>query len=267
MTLRTSRFGVALYGEDRQIPDDFAGIESPKLKFNFTISFDYTNMLLGSPVGNEDPYKMDFGIKQLTRPNPNIIYEDVNYYNFMTKVAVRVDFGVMTVTFYDDKTNKAHDIFKNYMEAISPITNVSRSSAPLLHRNGQSTSSSLGPMQGGAENGPIKNIRVTHITNHLNKTVVYDFLNPKIQNVILDELDMTQSDVNTITFTFLYDTFNISYTTGRSTTKTYEDLTPELRAPSYTLEELPPPPNQAVSQSKIRQLARDGVPPLFLPPV
>ena len=225
-----SRFGVALYGEDRQIPDDFAGTEAPKLKFNFTLSFQFTSMMYGVVEGADDPYAITFGIKQIPRPAPNVMYEDVNFYNFMTKVATKIEFGVVTVTLYDDRTNKAHYIFQKYMESISPITNVGRDFAPLMDTSGQERTASIGPLDNSARHGPIKSIRVTHLTNHLGKAVIYDFINPKIQNVILDELDMTQSDVSTITFTFIYDSYNVTHTGDPGTSK---------RAVDVTLEEIP----------------------------
>jgi hypothetical protein len=160
--------------------------------------------------GDDDPYEITFAIKQITRPAPNVIYEDVNFYNFMTKVATRVDFGVVTVTLFDDRTNKAHDLFQKYMESISPVTNITKESAPVLQNYGQSTTALLGPMGDNGEHGPIHNIRVNHLIDHNGSKVIYDFLNPKIQNVVLDELDMTQSDVNTVTFTFIYDSYNVT---------------------------------------------------------
>jgi hypothetical protein len=219
MASRESRFGVALYGNyDRQIADDFAGLDSPKLKFNFTMSIEFGRILaLNLPQqsrGNDDPYRIEFGIKQITRPAPNIIYEDVNFYNFMTKVATRVDYGVVTVTLYDDVNNYAHEIFKAYMEYVSPLTNMNRDQAPLLDRYGQSQAAGLGPLDDQDRHGPIKSLRVNHILDYKGKKVMYDFLNPKIQNVILDELDMTQSDVNTITFTFTYDSYHVTQESG-----------------------------------------------------
>lgn len=195
-------------GTNKHIADDFSGLDAPKLKFNFTMSLEYVGM--DAEKGDDDPYLINFGIKQITRPAPNVIYEDVNFYNFMTKVATKVDFGVMTVTLYDDRANRAHSIFKNYMQAISPITNRTREQATQLDRNGQVDTSSLGVLPAGARHSVIKNIRVNHITDHNGTTVVYDFMNPKVQNITLDELDMTQSDVSTITFTFLYDTYNVT---------------------------------------------------------
>lgn len=222
MANRTSNFGVALYGPDKGIADDFAGADAPKLKFYFTISFDFVeDMILASEdeKGSENLQDIKFGVRQITRPNPNIIYEDINYYNFMTKVATKVDFGVVTVTLYDDRKNRAHNIFKKYMEAVSPVTTNRKEKYFLLQKLGQSDASSIGPLTTSARNSPIKNIRVTHLVNGTDQKVFYDYLNPKIQNVMLDELDMTQSDVNTITFTFIYDSFNISSNFGVQTKK------------------------------------------------
>jgi hypothetical protein len=254
MILRESKFGVALYGPAREIKDDFAGVDAPKLKFNFTLTLEYSNVLQGTTKGNEDPLKIDFGIKQITRPVPNIIYEDVNYYNFMTKVAVRVDFGIITVTLYDDRQNRAHDIFKNYMEAISPITKNNKSQAPLLYRAGLSTASTIGPLDEDARSGVIKNIRVTHFINNSGKKVIYDYLNPKIQSVILDELDMATSEVNTISFTFIYDTFNIIHEGGSDTSGV-----PKTES-NIKLDELPLPPNKAAEEIK-RRNPDDGILP------
>jgi hypothetical protein len=208
-----AKYGDYIGGADKHIADDFAGLQSPKLKFNFTMSITYAGM--SAETGEDDPYEISFGIKQITRPAPNVMYEDVNFYNFMTKVATKVDFGVVTVTLYDDRDNKAHSIFKNYMEAISPITKKTRDAAPLLDKNGQIDSGSLGALPSeGARNGVISNLRVNHIIDWNGKTVIYDFLNPKVQNVTLDELDMTQSDVSTITFTFIYDSYHVETVSG-----------------------------------------------------
>lgn len=253
MAIRDSYFGVSLYGSQREIVDDFAGADAPKLKFNFTISLEYNTELAGrlnpASFGSDDPYSIAFGIKQTTRPSPNIIYEDVNFYNFMTKIATKVDFGVMTVTLYDDRNNRAHDIFKNYMEIVSPATERDRSQAPILDRFGQSTSSLLGPLQNGERHGPIKNIRITHFTNSLGRKVIYDFLNPKIQNVTPDELDMTQSDVSTITFTFVYDTYNVTTENGSSS-----QFNPELVRTTTQSANLPDPP----TPDGISPIARAG---------
>lgn len=209
----TSHFGTALYGPQRGIADDFAGVEAPKLKFNFTMSLNINLDVFNPEIdswGNDDRKEIKFGIKQISRPNPTINYEDVNYYNYMTKVATKMDFGSINIILYDDRMNRAHKIFKEYLRAVSPITNLNREQSKNLINLGMSTSSGIGKLPDTGKNGPINSIRVTHFIT-MNDTVIYDYLNPKIQNVVLDELDMSTSDVNTINFTFIYDSFNITY--------------------------------------------------------
>lgn len=208
----------ALYGKDKLIPDDFGGLDKPKLKFNYTMRITYgTALFTKAPIGALDATTLDFGVRQFTRPNINVVYEDVNYYNFMTKVATKVDFGVITVTLYDDNKNRAHSLFQNYMEYISPLTHYQMDGS-LLDRKGMEFSddgyaATLGKLDQADKNGPILKIELRHHHNTVLKPgedyTDYIFRNPKIQNVVLDEVDATQSDVNTISFTFLYDSYNI----------------------------------------------------------
>lgn len=212
MTDNIKRMNLPISGFAGFLSDDeFAGHDGPKLKFNFTVSFDFREELvdLDTWAGNDDPFKIGFGVKQITRPNPNVSYEDVNYYNFITKVATKVDFGVITITLYDDKRNRAHNIFSNYFSALSPITNFNN--ADFAYRSGQRGAANIGALNNQSRDGLIRKIRVNHFyyTYGGDRVLSYDFLNPKIQNVALDELDMTQSDVNTLTFSFIYDSFNI----------------------------------------------------------
>ena len=37
----STKLGIMLSGSDRHIADDFGGVDSPKLKFNFGVSFLY----------------------------------------------------------------------------------------------------------------------------------------------------------------------------------------------------------------------------------
>lgn len=227
----------ALYGPNKLIPDDFAGLDHPKLKFNFTMSIEYGANMRGTTEeskGALDPEVLNFGVKQFTRPNVNIVYEDINYYNFMTKVATKVDYGVITITLYDDINNRAHDIFKNYMEYISPLTRTSGNYPGGLDQkgmeySGDAYSSTLGTLDNNDRHGPIQKIKVRHFHRSVlnkNEYTDYEFFNPKIQNAVLDELDATQSDVSTITLTFVYDTYTIQSVNNSTPNINSVDLEP-----------------------------------------
>lgn len=290
-----------LSGAERDIADDFGGTQQPKLKFNFTVSIKFREPIRIPGIGNTEDEIMDemtFALKQAARPNPTIVYQDINYYNYRTKVATRTDFGTMQLTFYDDNQNLAHNLFERYLKSISPIANLPKRDASLLDENARGAknilfnsdgigdnaliseggSSSIGPLPSEAGRfGIIEDITIRHFYfNPLNNDiqnvprqssnapfntaetgrssfnpvgqvvnqveglfgggaqdvnptsratvtptyiqyVEYQFLNPKVINMTLDELDMAQSDVSTVLMNFVYDSVFINAPTSVST--------------------------------------------------
>lgn len=250
---------------EQGIQDKFSTITRPKLKFNFTVTFKFRSPLFAGASGKNAKGTMfdevTFAMKQASRPNPTVVYQDINYYNYRTKVATKVDYGTLQLTLYDDVENNAHDLFEIYLKAISPIANKNANSAGALNdeshpsRNkdfnlgGQTPldggTGSLGPLpiENNGEYGLLENITIRHwffsqtekradegpptseaesagvasrtgSPNTLNpeniQFVEYQFLNPKLINMTFDELDMTQSDVNTVMANFNYDSVYIN---------------------------------------------------------
>lgn len=191
--------------------DDFGYHDAPKQRFTFTVEFKFRTGL--GVQGSDDMFTMDFAVKQATRPTSTISYQDVNFYNFRTRVATKRELGTSSVTFYDDNNNKAHDMFESYLKTVSPVENLDRGQADLLDTQGQGGSAGIGPLTVN-RHGILHSIRLTH---HYNKSyrvgdvakIHYDYLNPKITTMVLDELDMTQSEAPTVTFNFIYDGVNI----------------------------------------------------------
>lgn len=187
----------------------FASTSHPKLKFNFTMDVDFREPLddVTSIEGNRSMRLMDIPVKRATRPNPTVNYVDLNFYNYRTKAATSVDYGTVTVTFYDDGDGRMHEMFQLYLQRISPVANNinmnlldNPSSVPFGEM------SSLGSV-GNNPNGPIRAINIYHYYKSGANLLAtsYKYINPKIQTFELDELDMSESDVNTITMTFTYD--------------------------------------------------------------
>lgn len=241
----TSFRRLSEYGQDeRNIGDDFGGRDAPKLKFNFTMTLgfrrnreeglnDYTAR--GGNTGSDDFRFMTFALKQASRPNPSITYQDINFYNYRTKVATRMDYGTMNLTFYDDSNNNAHYFYEYYLKSVSPIANLEKKYAGNLEERGPENvyefnkeigegaplpgSASIGPLpEGQGRYGVLEFIILHHYywrrppgaTDASDPTpfiqrVDYEFLNPKIVNMTLDELDMTQSDSSSVMLVFNYD--------------------------------------------------------------
>lgn len=196
----------------------FTSFAHPKLKFNFTLDIELrVKMSSGQDgimetLGSQKIEANGLPLKTATRPAPSITYADVNYYNYRTKVATRTEFGTMTLVMYDDSDGRAHSLYQSYLNMMVPATTVSEN----IFTNHPETIpfgelSSIGPMQNEA--GIIKKMNLCHHYAHKGATrrTVYTFVNPKIQNFELDDLSMAESDVNTISLTFVYDTFVMSH--------------------------------------------------------
>lgn len=222
-----------------QIPDAITTTESPKYKFSYTIEFFFSDQFMidgefpenlsESDYQGQHPLDNRIPALRVSRPQPTINYEKVNFYNFRTNVAKSVDFGTVNVVMYDDGKNKAFNVFNNYFKVISPITNIDHNSANTLDTLGLNLqtlqggedqdptipintdnrhSASLGPLK-GRRHGLIKRIRVTHFykVDGVEKTIHYDYLNPKIVSAAIDELDHSQSGITLVDLTFNYDSF------------------------------------------------------------
>lgn len=189
--------------------DNF-GVEHPKLKFNFTVQFVPRNVALPEQ-GNTEMAAMAFALKTASRPKPTITYQDVNFYNYRTKVATNMDYGQMSLSFYDDPKNKAHDIVTSYLSTVSPIFGRSQTEADNFDKSGQGNAASIGALSGN-RHGPMKAIIVTHHYYHANKAkrVTYEYLNPKLLSAELDDLDMSLSEASLVTINFVYDTFKVT---------------------------------------------------------
>lgn len=194
-------------GGDRYIPDEgFVNSSHPKLAFNFTMEVQFAS---GETFGSDKPETMKMAVKSMSRPSPTINYTDVNYYNYRTKVATSIDYGTVNLEYYDDGTNEAHRMMRQYLNAVSPASNVS---GPVLHSgDGGIKASPFGKYSGiGAlerELGVIAQIRVYHYYNSFGNTLrtEYIFQNPKVASFNLGELSMVTNDVTTIGFTFNFD--------------------------------------------------------------
>ncbi len=98
----------------------------PKLKFLFKVEFIFTDAAKAqyrdilSGAGAND---FTFMIKAVDRPKVDFEYEeDVNMYNFRTKVLKKIRHRDLTITFMDDVGNRVFNFFRVLMMIHSPIT-------------------------------------------------------------------------------------------------------------------------------------------------
>lgn len=189
-----------------------AGDGAPKLKFMFTAEFAFRESLGGADRGSRRLNLVKYDLKSATRPNVSVNQEDVNYYNYRTKVATRVSYGTIKLTFYEDCFNTSNDLLWNYIKSISPIASYAGESINTTLDVDQQASS-VGPL--ADTDGPIQWLKLHHhyvrTTGARNagktegRVTTYKCLNPKIESIEMDDLDMSSSEASTISVTFTID--------------------------------------------------------------
>ena len=206
----------------------------PKLKFLFKVSFIFTEEavrafpnILGGSRSNE----FTFMVKSVDRPKIDFEYEDdVNQYNFRTKVLKKIRHRELTITFMDDTGNRVLNFFRALMMLHSPITrrqllregstvppdsNTFSSGTGMTFSNDNIDNAIRGVTNSEVGN-LIQTIRVKQMyvdpgaqLGSSVKEVIYDFLNARIVSFDLDELSHEANDVSLMTMQFDYDWMEI----------------------------------------------------------
>jgi len=196
---------------------------APKFKFMFIVEVilapeyqDWSDMAS----------QMAFVVKTSTRPRFEVEYEEVNMYNFRTRVPKRVEYPPITMSFYDDNKNMAHGFYTAYMRAMSPIANIRTNdpqsgsyeqagmdfgrpaSAATFSSFSPDTaghSASLGPLV-GKTTSIIQTLRLHHVFDYGNKMNTYHFYNPRITTFTPSDLSQMETGEGTdFEFEFVYD--------------------------------------------------------------
>lgn len=201
----------------------------PKLKFLFRVEFLFKDAIIQQyPELQTNPFT--FMIKSVDRPKVDMDYEEVNRYNFRTKVLKQIKHRELTMTFMDDVGNSVYDFFRIMMMVHSPIT---RRSALATHDisdlgkvsyqtgNGMLFTSQPGVTNDFATRAAIPTdignvisvIKVTQIFTQPNsggldnaaKEVAFLFVNPRVVSFDLDDVNHEVSEPNLFTMQFDYD--------------------------------------------------------------
>lgn len=210
---------------------------APKYKFLFVVQFEFTA-----------PYREKLGdiqaafvVKNSTRPNINFEYDEVNMYNYWTRIPKRTIYEPMTMRFYDDNKNQAMSLYNAYLQAMSPISSLpfdqmtedargileaGSMDFSQLNQNqswpGHTYAASYGPTAGIDTMNIFKRITLFHVYNAGRLMNVYKFYNPKILTMELDDLDMAENgNGNEVSFQFAYDSVNIVTNYDVNTTSPY----------------------------------------------
>lgn len=194
-----------------------------KFKFLFVVEFNfnpqYLNLREVSPA---------FVVKTADRPSVQYEYEDINMYNFRSKVAKKGTFAPLTMSFYDDEQNHAVAFYNALLRAMSPITNTVGNSfyestgmefgelgvdmigtdSPSQGVPIYSHAATIGPLLGN-NTSIIDSITLHHVYMGGQRVNKYTFHRPRIINMALDQMDMASGDTSELRLEFAYDNIEI----------------------------------------------------------
>lgn len=203
---------------------------APKFKFLFLVQFVPAD---GYESLDDILRGMAFVVKKSSRPHIKYVAEDVNYYNYRSKLITRTEYQDMTMTFHDDILNNTTRVYSAYLKAMTPSANLTPDMMPspdLLETSGMSFdgqvlqtnlpiedqlaantyAASLGPLINDNKQQVFKKIVLYHVFDSGNSVTVYNFINPRILELSPDDVDMSaSSEGSELSFTFSYDYVNI----------------------------------------------------------
>lgn len=238
----------------------------PKLKCMFKVKFDFTEDFKSTltrdyNVSMAEMNDFTFAVKSSDRPKISFEYEDdINKYNFRTKVLKKITHRDITMVFHDDVGNRMFTLFSAIMTSYLPIMRRALKrdkslEAPSVRgvealsgmdfikndTNGRSMRDAYG--EDAQTTGlPISSIRLQQIffdnsedIDNAVKMVSFDFMNPKISAFDLDEVSYEQTDASSISLTFDYEwmeVVNVGFLGGEKTAYT-EDQKQQFSASGY----------------------------------
>lgn len=222
----TTRYAAALVKADQA---EF----NPKLKFLFKVSFKFSpKMLQAASAMGYDMSRIEqnssFMIRHVDRPKFDYDYEEVNLYNFRTKVLKSIRHREVGFTLYDDVGNNVLSFVNLYRKLQSPIARMQQTPTAAHDDFGFEFDTSLartdtsmrGALPGDAinildsmtihqifvERGAQNNVASSWV-----KTVDFVFMNPRFTNIDIDDMDHENgANFNLVTVTSDFDTMFMS---------------------------------------------------------
>lgn len=160
----------------------------PKFKFLFKVKFE------GFPGGPFERY-----VVRCDKPKIQLNHQDVNYYNFRTRVLTHVTLSPLSMTLLDEIGDTVHGFFSGYLKKTSD-----QASGGYGIDTGTGGSSSSKPYeQTGFSSG--RKIIIQQIFANGLADNKFKFKNPRIETFDFDELSMEDTNGSLLNITFSYD--------------------------------------------------------------
>lgn len=146
-----------------------------------------------------------FYVKSASKPKIKMVHQDVNYYNFRSKVLTQVSFDPMTIVLWDEIGNTVNKFFSSYLSAVSGQGSGNWGVDNSFLDEAKSSSSSKSYRNAGYGDPILATVIIEQIFANGTKSNRFIFKNARIESMDLDDLTMDSSEMNTLSITFNYD--------------------------------------------------------------
>lgn len=201
----------------------------PKQRFLFKVQFMFSPAYLNLLDATQQNRAFTYMIKTVDRPKVEYEYEEVNMYNFRTKILKTIKHKELSMEFMDDSGNNVADFFNAYRIAYSPIGRKPHETNAPLEEQGMNFANPLplSPTPDSAVRGVLakddngiatKNVLDRIIVRQIFvdmsaksvKEVDFIFINPRILSFDLDAVNHESGETSNVTVQFDYDALYVS---------------------------------------------------------
>jgi len=145
-----------------------------------------------------------FYVKSATKPKVKMVHQDVNYYNFRSKVLTQVTFDPMTIVLWDEIGNSVNKFFATYLSTVSGQGSGNWGTEKSFDSKNSSSSSKSYRNQGFGD-PVLATVIIEQVFANGTKSNRFIFKNARIESMDLDDLTMDSSEMNSLAITFNYD--------------------------------------------------------------
>jgi hypothetical protein len=211
---------------------------APKYKFLFKVKFIFNS---GYDISDFGDREFMYVIKKIDKPKVKWNYENVNMYNFRTKVLKSIEHENINMEFHDDIQNKVLTFFNAYRLAYSPISRLNPSQEPQFETNGmnfkqqQNLSASMSSLLQKNKN-VLKGITLAQIFANGTSANYFNFVNPRIESFDFDDTSHEDSSSGGLmSVSFSYDALVVSSENNLRSTPLYSWGNNDMNGNSSTM--------------------------------
>lgn len=194
---------------------------APKHNFMFMVQFEFQpdyedlNMQRNKKLDKNETIKFHYLVRDMERPTIEVEYDEVNMYNFRTKVAKKVNYSPINMKLVDDQKNSTMVFLEKYLKIRSPVANKDSQTSDYYEKEGMDYGSwgankvaeGTGSMGGlmGPNKSVLRRVVVYHIFGYGTRVNRYTYINPKIMEFNMSDFSQDNHEPSYVDIQMTYD--------------------------------------------------------------